>query len=46
VSSARIGVQRLTQRTVKFIHWLKTHIDLLCHWDNAIARLNQIYSQL
>jgi hypothetical protein len=44
--SVRIAVQRLTQRTVKFIRWLKNHLDLQRDWDDAIARLSQIYSRL
>jgi len=38
--------ERLTQRTVKFIRWLKNHLDLERDWDRAIARLNQIYTHL
>lgn len=45
-SSARIAVQRLTQRTVKFIRWLKNHLDLQRDWHAAIARLAQIYSRM
>lgn len=37
------AVERLTQRTVKFIRWLKNHLDLACAWGAAIAKLNQIY---
>jgi len=44
--SARITVERLTQRTVKFIRWLKNHLDLQRDWDDAIARLTQIYSRM
>jgi hypothetical protein len=40
-SSARIAVQRLTQRTVKFIRWLKNHLDLQRDWHAAIAHLAQ-----
>jgi hypothetical protein len=36
----------LTQRTVKFIRWLKYHLDLERDWDHAIARLTQIYAHL
>jgi hypothetical protein len=31
---------------VKFIRWLKNHLDLERDWDRAIARLNQIYAHL
>ncbi|MCU0750077.1 MAG: hypothetical protein MUF13_11090, partial [Akkermansiaceae bacterium] len=34
------AAERLTQRTVKFIRWLKNHLDLERDWDRAIARLN------
>ena len=44
-TSARIAVQRLTQRTVKFIRWLRNHLDLQRDWDHAIAKLARIYSQ-
>jgi hypothetical protein len=36
-------VERLTQRTVKFIRWLKNHLDLERDWSQAIARLTEIY---
>lgn len=38
--------ERLTQRTVKFIRWLKNHLDLECDWDRAIARLTEVYRHL
>ena len=38
--------QRLSQRTVKFIRWLKNHLDLQRDWDDAIAKLDHIYSRL
>jgi hypothetical protein len=38
--------ERLTQRTVKFIRWLKSHLDLECDWHRAVARLNKIYTHL
>ena len=38
--------ERLTQRTVKFIRWLKNHLDLERDWDHAIARLTQVYAHL
>lgn len=40
------AVERLTQRTVKFIRWLKNHLDLERDWDRAIARLNEVYTHL
>ena len=40
------AVERLTQRTVKFIRWLKNHLDLERDWDQAIARLAKIYTHL
>lgn len=45
-TSAAPAVQRLSQRTVKFIRWLKSHLDLERDWDDAIARLAQVYSRL
>ena len=44
--TAQHAVERLTQRTVKFIRWLKNHLDLERDWDRAIARLNEVYSHL
>lgn len=38
--------QRLSQRTVKFIRWLKNHLDLQRDWDDAIAKLAKIYARL
>jgi hypothetical protein len=40
------GIQRLTQRTVKFIRWLKKHLDSARSWARALARLAKIYSRL
>jgi hypothetical protein len=37
--------ERLTQRTVKFIRWLKSHLDIDRNWDESAARLQQIYSR-
>jgi hypothetical protein len=37
---------RLTQRTVKFIRWLKNHLDLQRDWPAAIARLVEVYARL
>lgn len=36
----------LTQRTVKFIRGLKSHLDLERDWAQTIARLNEVYSHL
>lgn len=40
------AIERLTQRTVKFIRWLKNHLDLKRGWDQAMARLAEVYSHL
>jgi hypothetical protein len=40
------AAERLTHRTVKFIRWLKNHLDLERDWSQAIARLNQVYNRL
>jgi hypothetical protein len=40
------AAERLTQRTVKFIRWLKNHLDLERDWEHAIARLSQVYAHL
>lgn len=40
------ATERLTQRTVKFIRWLKSHLDLERDWAQTIARLNEVYSHL
>jgi len=37
-------VQRLTQRTLKFIRWLKNHFDTKSTWSQALARLAKIYA--
>ena len=37
------AAERLTQRTVKFIRWLKNHLSLDREWDDAIAKLSRIY---
>jgi len=31
---------------MKFIRWLKNHLDIERDWDRATARLNQIYTHL
>lgn len=38
-------IQRLTQRTVKFIRWLKNHLDSTRSWTQALARLAKIYAR-
>lgn len=38
------AIQRLTQRTVKFIRWLKNHLDSKRTWTQALARLAKIYA--
>jgi hypothetical protein len=38
------GIQRLTQRTVKFIRWLKNHFEVEWSWTQALARLAKIYA--
>jgi hypothetical protein len=40
------SIQRITQRTVKFIRWLKNHFDSQCSWSQALARLARIYASL
>lgn len=37
------AADRLSLRTVKFIRWLRNHLDLERAWDAAIARLSHIY---
>jgi hypothetical protein len=38
------AIQRLTQRTVKFIRWLKNHLDTKRSWTQTLARLAKIYA--
>jgi hypothetical protein len=38
------AIQRLTQRTVKFIRWSKNHLDTTRTWTQALARLDKIYA--
>jgi hypothetical protein len=40
------AIQRLTQRTVKFIRWLKNHLDTTRTLTQALARLDKIYATL
>ena len=44
LSDLQKAIQRLTQRTVKFIRWLKNHLDIKCTWTQALARLAKIYA--
>ena len=39
------AIERLTQRTVKFIRRLKNHLNLECDWNQAVARLTEVYSR-
>ena len=39
------SIQRFTQRTVKFIRWLKNHLDSKLSWAHALARLARIYAR-
>ena len=39
------ATERLTQRTVKFIRRLKNHLDLERDWNQAMARLTEVYSR-
>ncbi|HUF63036.1 MAG TPA: hypothetical protein VMN36_13245 [Verrucomicrobiales bacterium] len=38
-------LQRFTQRSVKFVRWLKNHLDSKRSWKEALARLDQIYAR-
>ena len=38
-------IQRLTQRTVKFIRWLKNHLDSRRSWQHSLDRLAKIYAR-
>jgi len=40
------AIERLTRRTVKFIRWLKSHLDLECDWNQAMARLTEVCARL
>lgn len=37
-------VQRITQRSVKFIRWIRIHLFSRARWDHACASLAQIYA--
>jgi hypothetical protein len=38
------AIQRLTQRTLKFIRWLKSYLDTKRTWTQALAPLAKIYA--
>ncbi|HUF61956.1 MAG TPA: hypothetical protein VMN36_07765 [Verrucomicrobiales bacterium] len=40
-------LQRFTQRSVKFVRWLKNHLnsDSKRSWNEALVRLDQIYAR-
>lgn len=40
------AIQRITQRSVKFIRWLRNHIDSEAPWSQAMAALVRIYAKL
>jgi hypothetical protein len=44
LSIAAYAFTRFTQRSVKFIRWLRNHLDLQRDWNQAIARLARIYA--
>ena len=39
------SIQRLTQRTVKFIRWLKNHLDSTHSWAHCLAGFAKIYAR-
>ena len=44
LSNLQKAIQRITQRTVKFIRWLKNHLDSKRTWAQALVRLAKIYA--
>lgn len=40
------AIQRITQRSVKFIRWLRNHLDSDATWSRAMAALVRIYAKL
>ena len=40
------AIQRITQRSVKFIRWLRNHLDTQVSWEQALAALTRIYARL
>jgi hypothetical protein len=38
--------ERLTQRAVKFVRWLRNHMNLARDWNSAVASLAEIYSHI
>ena len=39
------AIQRITQRSVKFIRWLRNHLDSQVPWNQAMAALTKIYAK-
>ena len=40
------AIQRITQRSVKFIRWLRNHLDSDASWSHAMTALTRIYAKL
>lgn len=40
------AIQRITQRSVKFIRWLRNHLDSAVSWSQAMTALVRIYAKL
>jgi GrpB-like predicted nucleotidyltransferase (UPF0157 family) len=38
--------ERLTQRAVKFVRWLRNHLNFQRDWHSAVASLAEIYSHI
>jgi hypothetical protein len=43
-SEIQIRHQRATQRSVKFIRWLRAFLFREAHWDHMLAVLNRLYA--
>ena len=43
--SLQQSIPRLTQRTVKFIRWLKNYLHSKLSWAHALARLSRLYAR-
>lgn len=39
------AIQRITQRSVKFIRWLRNHLDSQASWSQSLAALTKIYAK-
>jgi hypothetical protein len=39
------AIQRITQRSVKFIRWLRNHLDSQAPWSQSLAALTKIYAK-